>query len=837
MTARRPVPARQGENLVMRLTQIRNWLASVAVLALAACGGGGGGGDPLLGGGSGSGSSNSTAASVSVSTASATMGDGTDGVLITAVVRDANNVAMPNTALSWATTAGSLTGAATVTDANGKAVATLSATSTERAAAAAATVTASSGSAKGTASVALQGVRTVVISTSKSNVGTDGDTATITALVRDANNLAIPNASVVWTTSAGVLSGQSSTTNGSGVATATFSATGINPGTTPSVTVTASTGSGTGAASAPVQLLISASSTTVELLASQPTVGTGGEQITLTAFVKDGNNLAKASAPVSWSVDNGRISAQVSTTNANGLATAVLDAGSNKANRTAVVTVNSGAARQTLSVPVVNTKLSYSGATTVAVGAAMQVTVTATDSKNVAIPGVLLNLSSALGNTVPATATTDGAGQAVISYSAVRSGADTLTVTGAGTSVATAVTVSGSDDVLSFVTPAASSKVTVRESQVLTVRYTRAGVAQANRSINFAATVGQLSASTATTDASGNASVSISSSFAGTATVSASLAGAATPVQSSLPLSFVARNPSKLVLQIAPTALAPNLAGATTNQATVVAKVTDADGNPVADTTVNFSQVADPSGGRLQQASAVTDLNGNASVQYLSGAETTASGAVQLRGTVASNTAVAGNAAMTVNQSALFIALGTGNTISNFDTETYEKRWTVYVTDANGVRVTNVPVTVKVIPTAFGKGSLVWSETASTWVYADYLQCPNEDRNNLNGVLEVGEDTNGDGALTPGNVVGLTQSTVTTDANGAATIVLRYAELYASWIDVRLTATAIVSGTESSTFKEFPLDKLAGDYSVKTVAPAGARSPFGVDTSTCSNAR
>lgn len=836
MTARLLEQARQGENLVMRLTQIRNWLASVAVVALAACGGGGGGGDPLLGGGTGGGS-NSTASSVSVSSASATMGDGTDGVLITAVVRDANNVAMPNTAIGWATTAGSLTGAATVTDASGKATATLSATSAERAAAAAATVTATSGSAKGTASVALQGVRTVVITTSKSNVGTDGDTATITALVRDANNLAIRNASVVWTTSAGVLSGQSSTTNDSGVATATFAATGINPGTTPSVTVTASTGSGAGAASAPVQLLISASATTVELLASQPTVGTGGEQITLTAFVKDGNNLAKAGAPVSWSVDNGRISAQVSTTNANGLATAVLDAGSNKGNRTAVVTVNSGAARQTLSVPVVNTKLSYSGATTVSVGSAMQLTVTATDSKNVAIPGVTLSLSSSLGNTVPATATTDGAGQAVVSYTAVRSGADALVVTGAGTSVTTAVTVSGSDEVLAFVTPAASKKVTVRAPETITVRYTRSGVAQAGRVINLAATVGQLSQASVTTGADGTASVSITSSFAGAAVLSASLTGASTPVQATLPLSFVAVTPAKLVLQIAPTALAPNLAGATTNQATVVAKVTDADGNPVADTTVNFSQVTDPSGGRLQQASAVTDLNGNASVQYLSGAETTASGAVQLRGTVASAIGVNGSAAMTVNQSALFIALGTGNTISNFDTETYEKRWTVYVTDANGVRVTNVPVTVKVIPTAFGKGYLVWSETASTWVYADYLQCPNEDRSNLNGVLDPGEDTNGDGALTPGNVVALTQSTVTTDANGAATIVLRYAELYASWIDVRLTATAIVSGTESTNFKEFPLDKLAGDYSVKTVAPAGVRSPFGVDTSTCTNPR
>lgn len=291
------------------------------------------------------------------------------------------------------------------------------------------------------------------------------------------------------------------------------------------------------------------------------------------------------------------------------------------------------------------------------------------------------------------------------------------------------------------------------------------------------------------------------------------------------------------MLQVTPSALAPNLNGSTTNQSSVVAKVTDASGNPVADTTVNFSQVTDPSGGRLQQASAVTDLNGVASVQYLSGAESTASSAIRLRGTVASATAITGDALLTVNQSALFIALGTGNVIGNFNTETYEKKWTVYVTDANGVAVTNVPVTIKVIPNYFAKGSLVWSETASFWVYNNYLECPNEDRGNLNGVLDAGEDTNGDGTLTPGNVVALTSSTVTTDANGSAVITMRYAELYASWIGVRLTATAIVAGTESTAFRDFPLDKLAGDYSVKTVAPAGVRSPFGIDTSTCGNAQ
>lgn len=827
----------------MSFVKFKSWLATLATVALVGCGGGGSAGDPLIGGG-GSGGGGSSAAKVDVTASNATLGDGSSTVTITAVVKDANNVALPNTKLTWAATAGSLTGAATQTDASGTAIAVFSASDRS---AGTAKISATSGSASGSTNVALQGTRSVVLSSTKSQVGTDGDTATLTAVVRDGNNVAISGAAVAWGSSAGALSGQTSVTNASGVATATFSPTGINPTVTPTVTVTASSGT---AQTAQTVLNISPSTTSVELLSSQPTVGTGGEQVTITAFVKDGNNLAKAGAPVSWSVDSGRISNQTSTTNANGIATAVLDAGSNKSNRTAVVTVNSGAARQAISVPVVNTKLAYSGATTLAVGASMQVTLTATDSKSVAIPGVSLSLASSLGNTVPATVTTDSAGQAIVTYAATKSGADTLSVSGAGASVAAAITVSGLEDELAFVTPAASTKVPVGQSQQLQLRYRKSGVAQANAVINLAATIGTLGASSVTTGADGAATVSISSSFAGSATVSATVTGTgAQSVRATLPISFVATTPNKLVLQLTPTALAPNLAGATTNQSSVLAKVTDANGNPVADATVNFSQVADPSGGRLQQASAVTDLNGVATVQYLSGPESTASGAVTLRGTVPGFPAATGDAVMTVNQSALFIALGTGNTISNYNTETYEKKWTVYVTDANGVAVTNVPVTVKLIPLQFGKGSLVWDDTASQWIYASVVldpntgavllpaspkMCNNEDRN-LNGTLDAGEDVNGDGLLTPGNLVALTNSVVTTDANGSATITMRYAELYASWLTVRLTATAIVAGTESTTFKDFPLDKLAGDYSVKTVAPAGVLSPFGVDTRTCTN--
>ena len=812
----------------MSVVKIKSWLAGLGVVAMAAvvagCGGGGGAGTPVLGGGSGGGVS--AAAKVEVSTSNATLGDGASTITVTAIVKDANNVGLPTTAVVWGATAGNLTGAALTTDADGKAVATFSASDRS---AGTSTISATSGSAMGSAVVALQSARTLVVSSSAPAVGTDGGTVTITAVVKDPNNVSISGAAVSWKADIGSLTNQVSVTNAQGLATATYS-----PGSTviqPSATITATSAS----ASSSVSVQVTPTTTSIELLAALPSIGTGGDQVQISAFVTDSNNVARVGAPIRWSVLKGRISNQALVTDVNGVARATLDAGSDKSNRDAVVTaaVTGTPATRSLNVPIGNTKITYAGPTTTNVGSTAKLTFTAADSKQVAIVGAALTVTSSLGNGLVAPLATDSAGQITVDYTATKPGVDTVTVTGLGTTQTVTMTVTGSDEDLAFVSPAPASKVLVGVPQILTVRYRKSGVVQSGVAINLAATIGTLSSASVTTDVNGLASVTVTSGFAGSSMLSATLSSSA--VQATLPLSFVATVPATLVLQVTPTALAPNSAGSTSQQATLVAKVTDVNGNPVSGSTINFSQVSDPSGGLLQQASAVTDLNGVATVQYLSGAVSTASGAVQLKGTVASNPAVSGTAVITVNQSALFIALGTGNTITNFNPETYEKNWTVYVTDANGVRVTNVPVTIKVIPNYFAKGLMAWSESASQWVYVSYAECLNEDRANYNGRLDPGEDTNGDGSLTPGNVVFLGANTVTTDSNGAATITMRYAELYAPWIGVRLTATAIVAGTESTSFKDFPLDKLAGDFSVKTVAPAGARSPFGVDVTTCTN--
>ena len=629
-----------------------------------------------------------------------------------------------------------------------------------------------------------------------------------------------------------------------------------------------------GSSSAASAVSSAATPTSVELIASAVQVPSGGDQVTVTAIVKGAGNVSLPSTALTFSADSGTLTSAQTTTDATGAATVVLTAGSDRSNRSIVVTATSGAASGAITLPVVGTTLSYAGATTVALNGTTQTTVTAKDSKGTVVSGLPVTVTSTLGNTLSTpTVTTNAQGTSTVAYTAVHAGADTLSFAGGGANVSTTISISAEN--FAFTSPASNIAIPVASRQALTLRYLSNGVPQAGKTIAFAATAGTLSvadptainpcassttASMATTDANGNATICVASVTASPATVQGTLVGVAgVTAQATLPVSFVALTPATVVLQASPNALSPNPAGSTTQQANVVATVTDAAGNPVSGVTVNFNRIADPSGGNLDQPSAVTTTSGQASVHYIAGATSTANNGVQLQATVQGYPAVAaGTTSLAVTQSALFIALGTGNSVTLLDAQTYQKDWVVYVTDANGVPVSNVSLTVKALPILYGKGQLYfsnawgWSETPTTnlttdpaslerlgtTAEGDYV-CANEDAN-YNGVLDAGEDTNQDGVLQPGNVISVTGSStsgassgiVTTGSTGRATISLVYAKSYANWVRVRLIASAVVSGTESKTQAEFWAAGAAADYSTATVAPPGQFSPFG--TRACS---
>ncbi len=656
------------------------------------------------------------------------------------------------------------------------------------------------------------------------NSGAGSVTATVTAL--DANRNAVAAAPVTLSTDSGLISisgtgGSVTDSTGKLVATVTLGA-----NLAPRIIVVTAV-SGTIRRTANLQVVDSpagAVPTTIELIAGATAIGTGGDTVTIRAFVKDANNNALPSTAISFSTSTGTLTAVSTSTDATGTASATIAAGADKSNRTAVITVNSGTVTNTLSLPITGTRLTLSGPSSLILGSSGAFDIVVTDSKSNVVSGVNVTGTSSLGNALAAVggSATNSNGQVRYNYTATNSGTDTLVFSGAGSTVSPtpALIISGQD--FAFVSPAASTNVPVGTAQEVQVRLRSGGAAQVGQTINFTATGGTLSSGTAVTDAGGIARVSLSSSSAGPVTVQATVAGSAT--STTLPLNIVATVPDKLVLQISPTAIAPNIGTSNASQAQVVAKVTDATGNPVQGQIVNFTREVDPSGGNLLQASATTDANGLATAAYRSGSESTANNGVVLRGTVA-GTAVTGTATLTVNQTALFIALGTGNVITNVDPQTYKKDWVIYVTDSNGIPVNGVTLTIKAIPTFYRTGRLAWNGTV--WAYlAPVYSCRSEDRN-TNGTLDAGEDDNADGVLWPGNVISVTPGNVQT-LNGRATISLIYAESYAPWVQLRLTASATVSGTESKTDAEFIVEGLASDFNSETIPPAGVISPFGL---------
>jgi hypothetical protein len=597
--------------------------------------------------------------------------------------------------------------------------------------------------------------------------------------------------------------------------------------------------SGCSGASAASGVSCSNPAKSVDVLASTVQVGSGGDTVTISAVVKDSNNVALVGAPVSFSANSGNITAASAVTNGSGVATATFTAGADRSNRQVTVSVKSGSATGTVTLDVVGTVLSYSGVTTVPLNGLATLPIKAVDSRGTPIAAFPVTVASSLGNGVaPASLVTDSLGTASVAYAATNAGADTLTFTAPGSVVAPVLQVSAAD--FSFVTPVANTQIPVTTSRTVTVRYLSANVPQAGRTVNFAVTAGVVTPASVVTDAAGQASVQVSSLTASPAVIQATVP--ADTVQATLPVAFVALTPAKLVLQVSPTAIGPNPAGSNNQQAQLVATVTDANGNPVSGATVTFNRLADPSGGNLSQASTATDASGQATVQYIAGPSTTANNGVQVRATVLGAPSVFGDASLTVNQSALFIALGTGNTITNLDPQTYKKDWVVYVTDSNGVAVPNINLTIKILPIDYRKGVLVFS--GGSWSYdlvtpGQFFLCQNEDAN-YNGILDLAlnEDFNQDGRLQPGNVISLTTAqtptaaatgTARTGTDGRATITLLYAESYVPWVKVRLVAQAIVSGTESSTEAQFIVDGLSTDFTSSSVPPAGYISPFGVN--------
>ncbi len=572
------------------------------------------------------------------------------------------------------------------------------------------------------------------------------------------------------------------------------------------------------------------------LLVSSPQLGSSGANtVTVTAIVKDGSNLVMDQVPVVFTADSGSLAVTQGTTDSAGQATATLTPGGDFTNRTITLTAAAGAVTQSTTVDVTGTGISISGENSLTTGDSATLIIVLTDSDGNAITGTLMTVTSSLGSTLSApTLMTDSAGQIQVSVAPVSAGTDTITVTALGVSMTHVLTISGDD--FKITTPLVNADINLSTCTEINLNWLVNNVPNTGQAISFSATRGSIFTdnictnvgTSVTTDASGDAKVYISSIFAGPSTVTAFVTNGPS---TSTNINFIATTAAFIDLQVAPATIGPNDGSQTVQQqSTITATIRDPSNNLVKGKVVRFSITQDLSGGSLTTATATTDTLGRASTAYVSSAATTSKDGVQITAFVDDTPAVTGTVNLTVAQNGLFVRLGTGNNVAKVGATQYNKQYTVMVTDANGNAVANENVTLSINPVQYAKGD--WQVVGDDWVQFPVDLCPNEDINE-NGILDPGEDINNSGVIEPGNIAAA-PSLVTTGADGTFEFDIFYAQEFAMWVYVRLTATTQVAGTESNDTVLFWLPISASDVTNTAAAVPGVVSPFGTQVG-CTN--
>ncbi|MDN6275690.1 hypothetical protein [Psychrobacter sp.] len=319
-------------------------------------------------------------------------------------------------------------------------------------------------------------------------------------------------------------------------------------------------------------------------------------------------------------------------------------------------------------------------------------------------------------------------------------------------------------------------------------------------------------------------------------------------------INFVSTAPTQLLLQIERAVIS------TGGSTQVIARVLDVDDAPVKNAIVQFTTTKDASGGSLGQAVAYTDNNGQAIVTYNAGQNSTSTDGVVIEaevqalklpdGTEKSVSVPLDDSGITVQTKSTFISFAFANTVRSGDRDVYYYRnGSISVLDNTGQPAINQQVSVNLIPEEYYKGFYSIGIDLSgddAWVKSA-LACDNEDVNN-NGILNLGEDTNGNGQLDPvnvaavldgdGNEVSLNPSqgfNLTTDDFGKIDFSVRYPKEYAEWYLSSITVNTRVDGSESQQSRLIDFPVLVDDVDISDGIRPNLNSPFGIATNSCDN--
>ncbi len=630
-----------------------------------------------------------------------------------------------------------------------------------------------------------------------------------------------------------------------------------------------------GGGTTPTPVPPAASVAKVVVSASLPTVNSDdSNQADIVATLLDSGNSIVVGAKASFTSSSGVLVVADPVSDASGQVKGKFSSGTSDAsNRTATITVSSNAVSALIPVRVVGSTISLAlvGTTTLPSDASKtaDIAVTARNAggtpvgnspvtvSSVGTPVGGLTFSTDGGKTFTPTATgnTDANGNFTVKVGGNIAGAANASVSALGVVRSQSFTVSQATTSANFAVssvkgaPLPTSRVvalSIGSPLVVTV------AATASTNAVFASSLGTwdgTAASVVTNPvAAGTASATLVSAKAGVANVQVYDPALPSRTESfAVAVTAPSSAAANITIQASPNVV-PKSTVFNTGTSSLVATVTDNNGNPVGGAQVSFEIIKSTGGGetinpvvQLSASVPTADVGlGQARITFTSGSLPSAQGGVEIRAkvvgtsvtTVDPKTPGPADALLTIGGTPGSIAFGQATVLAeNSNATAYILPMSVLVADSNGNAVANTKVNLSAWPYA-------WSTGGGCTVDKTYL---NEDQNE-NLILEPTEDgfrqevnrltllptgpinPNGagtvDGKITAVNsAAGALPSVVTTDASGLATFDYTYTKPSALWIVTRIRASTIVQGTETVAETKFRLDALEKDVTPKCLLP------------------
>lgn len=594
----------------------------------------------------------------------------------------------------------------------------------------------------------------------------------------------------------------------------------------------------------------------LRLVSDINSIKTGGTDIAnITALVTDANNNSVEDQEITFSSSGGVLQNITPRTNENGEASATLKLPHDFQNRDIVVSVSSGTFRASVMITALGSTLDISGPENLVFGDKAELSVSLSAGNGEPISNQVVSVESAVGNTIePAQAVTDADGRVTILIGS-ENYSDTVRLTALNGTVSATHAFTVAEDVLRFVTGAALREIPVATESYLSVDWISQGAPVAGRELRFSTTAGEIiGTGLSTTNSQGRATIGIRSNSAGPAQVSVE-AGSGGDPSTSVEVEFVATTPAFIEIDSSSTRVA------TLDTSTISALITDINGNPVKNKVVDFTST-DLKGGQLNPAYAKSNSSGVASITFTAGANATEINDVQITARVKDSSLSnppQDSLQLTVVKRVLNVTLGTSNDIIVKPLGTqYALPFIVQVSDGSGNPLEGAAVKLSVLPLRYWKGYMALADkegrfpsqvsegwTAAFWRTVETAECKSED-DNRNRILDLGEDTNGNGSLDPqdpaslaaveeGEYATIEGGSLQTDNNGSGFFELLYPASNSIWAEVQITARAQALGAEAVDTFHTRLRLPADEANETEAAPANYYSPYGLSADCTEN--